>query len=287
MSFLLLFTILSISNITFGYFLNRGYKLSRLPLVSVSSSRFETDIITDTQIELLITNNYESKLDLIPPKEKSRIDTIKKRCKKDRELVEAAMHRFQRFTLQMDRSDGRPDLTYDILCDRYYDFMGTMLRNEGEAWRVGTAGLEYIGFKMDTFLQREINEKCINIDIAKLAYVTCTFLLDLDSSKLKSVIDTADKAKILKVQDVILAVLRLTVRHAISETNGNLSSSLKIKSFTGLQPDAQVIVPSYKSVKTILDLDAYCECCAVEESPDCIVIDEANVNAWATRLKID
>ena len=286
MSFLVLFIILSISNITFGFYLNRAYKLSRLPLESVSSSHFESHIMTDTEIELLIINNYESKLDLISPVEKSRIDTIKKRSKKDRELVEAAMQRFQRFTLQMDRSDGRPDLTYDILCDRYYDFMGTMLRNEGEAWRVGTAGLEYIGFKMDTFLQRETNEKYINIDIAKLAYVTCTFLLDLDSSKLKTVIGTADKAKLLKVQDVILAVLRLTVRHAISESNGNLSSSLKIKSFTGLQPDAQVIVPSQKSVKTILDLDASCEC-AAEESSDYIVIDEANVKAWATRLKVD
>lgn len=286
MSFLILFIILSISNITFGFYLNRAYKLSRLPLESVSSSHFESHIMTDTEIELLIINNYESKLDLISPVEKSRIDTIKKRSKKDRELVDAAMQRFQRFTLQMDRSDGRPDLTYDILCDRYYDFMGTMLRNEGEAWRVGTAGLEYIGFKMDTFLQRETNEKYINIDIAKLAYVTCTFLLDLDSSKLKTVIGTADKAKILKVQDVILAVLRLTIRHAISESNGNLSSSLKIKSFTGLQPDAQVIVPSQKSVRTILDLDASCEC-AAEESSDYIVIDEANVKAWATRLKVD
>ena len=286
MSFLVLFIILSISNITFGFYLNRAYKLSRLPLESVSSSHFESHIMTDTEIELLIINNYESKLDLISPVEKSRIDTIKKRSKKDRELVEAAMQRFQRFTLQMDRSDGRPDLTYDILCDRYYDFMGTMLRNEGEAWRVGTAGLEYIGFKMDTFLQRETNEKYINIDIAKLAYVTCTFLLDLDSSKLKTVIGTADKAKLLKVQDVILAVLRLTTRHAISESNGNLSSSLKIKSFTGLQPDAQVIVPSQKSVRTILDLDASCEC-AAEESSDYIVIDEANVKAWATRLKVN
>ena len=59
---------------------------------------------------------------------------LAKHAKSGRNEVEAAIKAIQRFTLQLDRSDGRPDISLPQLAEKFDDFIATCIRTDGAAW---------------------------------------------------------------------------------------------------------------------------------------------------------
>jgi len=94
---------------------------------------------TAGEMELIMLAADESMLAMLSSEitSSSKFKEAENRCKLiGRASVDAALQRFQRLIQQLDRSDGRPDISYDQLADRFYDFIGTALRTPGEAYLV-------------------------------------------------------------------------------------------------------------------------------------------------------
>lgn len=95
--------------------------------------------MTCGELELAILAAGESKLAVISTEARNSPQFIdaQKRCEfTGRSSVDSALQRFQRLIQQLDRSDGRSDIPYDQLADRFYDLVGTALRTPGQAWMV-------------------------------------------------------------------------------------------------------------------------------------------------------
>ena len=169
--------------------------------------------ITSTEIELLLlhTDIGESMKAQFP-------EAIANSEVKGRESVDSAMQRYQRLVQQMDRSDGRPDISFDTLSERYFEFIGTCIRTPGQAWMAAVAGLQYVGIFRDKFELDECGKYKI-IDVAKLAYTSSRILLDLDGEKVKEISTVGDITAQLKVQNLQLGLLRIAVRHAVAGEN--------------------------------------------------------------------
>ena len=109
-----------------------------------------------------ILNLVESKLDV-----------------KGRTQVENAIKNIQRLQLQLDRSDGRPDFTPDVLASKYYDFISTCLRTGGGAWTATLGPMEYIGLKMQNHVTSA--DAIRTVDVVKLSESMGKVLIDLPS----------------------------------------------------------------------------------------------------------
>ena len=89
------------------------------------------------------------------------------------------------------------------------------------------------------------------IDIAQLASMSARILLDLDDVNLKNIERNIDTIKQGKVQDLLLGVLRLAIRHAAMTIPEDGSLLL-------LYPNTDVgtmwMLPSRNALKAVLDL---------------------------------
>ena len=74
---------------------------------------------------------------------------LAKHAKSGRSEVEAAIKAFQRFTLQLDRSDGRPDISLPQLAEKFDDFVSTCVRTDGAAW-TAAIGTQILNLSMTT-----------------------------------------------------------------------------------------------------------------------------------------
>jgi len=136
-----------------------------------------------------------------------------------RESVQTSLKSIQRLMLQMDRSDGRPDLSPGLLASRYYDFVGTCLRSKGGAWTAVLGPLEYVGMRVgDHVVDRQISGQAIRIvNVVSLCASMSACLLDLNLQES----DAATRAlklsgdNIVNILDLGLALTRVAVRYAI------------------------------------------------------------------------
>ena len=90
-----------------------------------------------------------------------------------RDAVGEGIKATQRLQLQLDRSDGRSDLTSDHVADKYCSFLSTCLRTEGGAWTVPLGPLDYVGFKMQNHLSVDsaAATRVINLDSIYLSLI--------------------------------------------------------------------------------------------------------------------
>ena len=108
------------------------YKLQNVPPLPLNAAEIDMFLQRRNPIDLDVIANqplYDQRL--------------VKHAKSGRNEVEAAIKAFQRFTLQLDRSDGRPDISLPQLAEKFDDFISTCVRTDGAAWTaaIGTPNL--------------------------------------------------------------------------------------------------------------------------------------------------
>jgi len=124
---------------------------------------------------------------------------------KGRESIDALVKSIQRLQLQLDRSDGRSDITSDVIADKYYEFLSACLRTEGGAWVVPFGPLQYVGYFIDKYVDTSSTARRV-IDVGGLITRMNQVLIDAD--------DKTNKA-CLHVQDLTISLVRLAVRFSI------------------------------------------------------------------------
>jgi hypothetical protein len=92
------------------------------------------------------------------------------------------------------------------------------------------------------------------IDIAQLASISARLLLDLDEVNLKHTGRNTDTIKQGKVQDLLLGVVRLAIRHAATNIPED-GSLLLLYPNSGADVDTMWMLPSRDALKAVLDLE--------------------------------
>lgn len=94
------------------------------------------------------------------------------------------------------------------------------------------------------------------IDISQLASMSARILLDLDEVNLKNIGRNIDMIKQGKVQDLLLGVLRLAIRHAatVIPEDGSL-----LLLYPNTDVDTMWMLPSRNALKAVLDLEIEAE----------------------------
>ena len=208
--FLLLPSLIS-SSATVGALLRGNSKVVASGSVALTS-------ITAAEIDMLLQRRPQGSLtqaDFVG-QEALFDDRVARHGKSGRAEVEAAIKTFQRFTLQLDRSDGRPDITLAKLAEKDDDFVSTCLRTEGAAWTAAIGPLDYLGVKLPTYRQRESH--LYTIDVPALCVAVGTKLLDLPTSPAErnKIVDASDTNR-NAVWSLGLVVARLATRFALFE----------------------------------------------------------------------
>lgn len=158
-----------------------------------------------SEVDMLSEKGYLSDLGIAFDTLKLNFDE-KNSLKSGRDAVSAAIKIMQRFCLQLDRSDGRPDLPIAVLANKFYDFTSVCLRTEGAAWTAAVSPFEYIGFRLIDFLGEEMSDqKSINAEVMGKAVASVL----LDSQTIPAPSDNDD---FLNLQ---LVLMRLTLRYTI------------------------------------------------------------------------
>ena len=238
--------------------------------------------ISGTELELLILSG--AKLPTAVTSSDSYAE-IAKVCESfGRQNVDEAMQRFQRLIQQLDRSDGRSDISYDVLSDRFYDFCGTCLRTKGEAWMAAIARLEFIGIVMNKFVINERNNSK-EIDIGLLLYTSARLLLDLDGPKFKKIADVGDSVKQGKMKDLMVGVIRLAMRQIVAGEGERSKDAfiLKLLYPTKLEPESLTALPSIDAIKCVLELDVGCSYSWTEET-GIFEISADSIGTWRDKL---
>lgn len=132
--------------------------------------------------------------------------------RKGRSNVEDSIKKVQRLQLQLDRSDGRTDITPDMISNTYYDLISTCLRTEGGAWVAPLGPLQYVGFLMDNFISVEGASR--TVDVGSLASRMGQVLIDADTSSPETTRLLDDVVAKAAVQDCLICLLRTAVRFA-------------------------------------------------------------------------
>merc|ERR1711916_99460 len=121
-----------------------------------------------------------------------------------------------RLQLQLDRSDGRTDITPEMISNIYFDFMSTCLRTEGGAWVAPLGPLQYVGFFLENFIRVEETRR--SIDVAAIADRMGQVLIDAPSLSDESLDAQATITRLtedveakLAIQDFLLTLLRTAV----------------------------------------------------------------------------
>lgn len=136
--------------------------------------------------------------------------------KKGRPCVEDGIKKVQRLQLQLDRSDGRTDITPDKISDTYYTLLSICLRTEGGAWVAPLGPLQYVGFLIENFIS--VDGASRTIDVSALAMRMGQVLIDApspgDTSSPEATRLMEDIGAKLAVQDCLICLLRIAVRFA-------------------------------------------------------------------------
>lgn len=135
---------------------------------------------------------------------------------KDRQAVGDSVKSIQRLQLQLDRSDGRPDFTSDVLAEKYFHFLSTCLRTEGGAWTVTLGPMDYVGLKMKQHISKSSTPKpCRTINLKTLYDQMSSCLIDLptDRSKISPSLLLPDPQA--RIVDLSLTLTRIACRCAL------------------------------------------------------------------------
>lgn len=133
--------------------------------------------------------------------------------KKDRPQIEACVKNIQRLQLQLDRSDGRSDITSDIIADKYFEFCSTCLRTDGGAWVAPLGPLQYVGFFMSKQIDSTTNPSTRIISLKGILTSMAQVLIDLPLNQESPNLEKGEaNAKII---DLGLSLVRIAIRFAI------------------------------------------------------------------------
>lgn len=137
-----------------------------------------------------------------------------------RSCVEENMKKVQRLQLQLDRSDGRSDITPGMIATTYFEFLSTCLRTEGGAWVAPLGPLQYVGFVIDQHISVHEEERVVNVETMaeRMGRVLIDLPADNDSSpEAKKTHAALDDGKLQQVviQDCLICLVRTAVRFAI------------------------------------------------------------------------
>jgi len=148
-----------------------------------------------------------------------------------REAVGDQIKTIQRLQLQLDRSDGRSDLTSDFVADKYFDFLSACLRTEGGAWTATLGPMEYVGLKISQHISWSIKEeegqqqqqdesakippstKVLSLPALLKQMGNC--LIDLPSDPSKAPASLRVEAAQLRLQDLSISLTRIACRYAL------------------------------------------------------------------------
>ena len=193
-----------------------AHRLTRSDLEGQIQRLDNANEITSTEVELILlhTDHVGDSVKSLPQYSEASANMQMK----GRESVDSAMQRYQRLVQQMDRSDGRPDISIDVLSDRYFDFIGTCVRTPGQAWMAAVAGLQYVGLLRERFALDD-SQRYKTVDTNALAYNAARILLDLDGKKVEDISNSENLISQLKVQNLQLGLLRISARHAVAGEN--------------------------------------------------------------------
>eukprot|EP01036_Dinobryon_divergens_P027476 gene27477-36254_t len=146
---------------------------------------------------------------------------------------------FQRLILQLDRSDGRPDIPINSLADKFYEFTSACLRCRGAVtltamdsqqapslWTAAIGPLEYVGLCINEHIRDvTMGDQVIRVvDVASLSLAAAQCLLDVDLRSSVSVSEREETAKklgrlskeqIRSVLDLSVSVVRIALRQAL------------------------------------------------------------------------
>jgi hypothetical protein len=180
--------------------------------------------ILKSETEMILDNDKKTNLPNSIIESDSFKELIKIREIKDRSAVESSVNSIQRLILQLDRSDGRPDFTADVLASKYYNFVSTCLRCGGTAWTAVLGPMDYIGLKFKDFVTDiEVGGEIFRIiKIADFCIAISRILLDVNLKEDKSV-DTllkfSSETKFSSIIDLSYALIRIIIRYAIFKEN--------------------------------------------------------------------
>eukprot|EP01038_Epipyxis_sp_PR26KG_P012362 gene12362-16581_t len=264
--------------------LTRGLSLkpaANIPFALHFNSNLPLGVLK-SEIEMVLDRNNEESLpsNLLELNEYAEIIKVRENTT-GREAVDKSIKAIQRLMLMLDRSDGRPDFTPDVLANKYYDFVSTCLRSGKTTWLAVLAPLEYIGLKMSDFItNEEIGGENIRIvQVGNLCVSMSNLLLDLNLKETKSIECLAkfDSNKLKNILDVSFSLSRVAIRYAIFkeslekhepmnvESDEGAFSSLELSVFTSassmtggttnLPHLEEVLVPSMKRLETLLSYD--------------------------------
>jgi len=135
-----------------------------------------------------------------------------------RTAVSDRIKAIQRLQLQLDRSDGRSDMTSDLVADKYLSFLSTCLRTEGGAWTATLGPMEYVGLQISRHVswssaQRRPPTRIINLPALLIDMGNC--LIDLPSDSTKVPAPLRLEAAQRRLQDLSLALTRVVCRYAL------------------------------------------------------------------------
>ena len=200
--------------------------------------------------------------------------------KKGRPCVDEAMKKVQRLQLQLDRSDGRTDITPDMISNIYFDFMSTCLRTEGGAWVAPLGPLQYVGFFLENFITVEETRR--SIDVAAIADRMGQVLIDAPSLSDESLDAQATITRLtedveakLAIQDFLLTLLRTAVRFASLKDELEGTPPVRDFSIALLWPDESSHLCSLEKLDVCFALS-----CDFGECDDNMIISEVAVKRW-------
>ena len=135
-----------------------------------------------------------------------------------RSAVGEQIKSIQRLQLQLDRSDGRSDLTSDLVADKYLRFLSVCLRTEGGAWAATLGPMEYVGLQITRHVswssaQHRPPTRTINLPALLTDMGNCLIDLPSDSSKVPALLRL--EAAQRRLQDLSLSLTRVACRSAL------------------------------------------------------------------------
>ena len=213
---------------------------------------------------------------------------------KGREAVGEQIKTIQRLQLQLDRSDGRPDFTSDILADKYYKFLSTCLRTEGGAWTATIGPMEYVGLRLGQHVGwssalRQPKTRTLSLPSLVAQMSSCLIDLPTDDSKVSPRLRT--EAAQQSLQDLSLALTRIACRYALLKEQlegGGGAESAEPFALALEYPavaDASVAMPALADIEAALSLDLQCTP-AIEARGSWLVVGVEDAGAWINANKL-